>query len=154
MGAYITCPQKGGNLIDMECCRSCFYKRLDSDYSLMWCRFKMYQNKKENWLNNIKKAEAEIKKLKSYIEILYKTGKTHKAHRAEKDLNAAENKRAAAIELYKNSIKVIKIAIEVNKPDFTSIEEYLTSRDILARSRNLDNEKDVRDFADSIKEKR
>ena len=126
MSASITCPQKGGNLIDMECCRNCFYKRLDSDYSLRWCRYNRYQTLKRNIQNRIKKAVIELRKLESKQERLYKTGKVGLAHSLEADM--AKVKKIKEVKMIINDAiaKITEEALKINNPAVTAVEEFLT----------------------------
>lgn len=126
MGASITCPQKGDNLIDMECCRSCFYKRLDSDYSLMWCRYKRYQTIKNNLQYRVGKFNTEIRVLKLKQERLYKTGKVRLAQALEQDISRAEKRKERELMINEAIAKITEEALAINNPAVTAIEEYLT----------------------------
>ena len=125
MGASITCPKKGGNLIDLECCRDCFYKRLDSDYSLRWCRYKGYETVKRNFKSRLEKTSIEIDVLKEEQERLYKTGKVRLAQKVESDIAILKARKEKELLLQKAVAKIIEEAIEINEPGATEIEVYL-----------------------------
>lgn len=125
MGASITCPKENGNLIDMECCRSCFYKRLDSDYSLRWCRYKAYETVKKNFESRLKKMTIEIEVLKEEQERLYKTGRVRLAQITESDIAILKARKEKELLIQKAIVKIIQEAIEINEPGATEIEVYL-----------------------------
>ena len=126
MGASITCPKENGNLIDMECCRSCFYKRLDSDYSLRWCRYKRYQTIKNNLQYRVGKFNTEIRALKLKQERLYKTGKVRLAQALEQDISRAKKRKERELMINEAIAKITEEALAINNPAVTAIEEYLT----------------------------
>ena len=156
MGASITCPKENGNLIDMECCRSCFYKRLDSDYSLRWCRYKGYETVKRNFKSRREKTSIEIDVLKEEQERLYKTGRVRLAQAMEADISALKTKKEKELLIEEAVTKIIKEAIEINDPVVTAIQTHLKEKcnSIYYAKALLNPQKSLKGCVDEIKNKK
>lgn len=144
MSWQIKCPLKG-KLISGEQCRSCFYKRLPDDVSIIWCRYPAYKKRTENLIKTIDRSQHEEEAKKDKIALLYAQGKTRKAEEAEKELRELRLRRTALKLRLKANKKMTREAHKINAPLVTAVEEYLSdlTRDsiiaekILAPNKNL-----------------
>lgn len=132
MSATINCA-KLGKIVDMEECKRCFYRRLDTDYSIIWCKYKRYQSR----IQSLKEVRTtEIEELEKKKERLFKIGRTDDAMKVQFNISRIikQNRIVEANNLTK--VKLIDEAMAINIPTVTAIEEYLIeiySKDELAQ---------------------
>lgn len=125
MSWQIECPHEHA-LIDGGACSSCFYKRLPSDVSTVWCRYPTYVKRLENLKRAIDRNEREAEVQKEKIARLYVQGKTKKAEEAENELRGLRLQNTVLRMRLKANKKMTREAYHINAPLVTAIEDYLS----------------------------
>lgn len=125
MSWQIECPHEHA-LIDGGTCGSCFYKRLPSDVSTVWCRYPTCVKRLENLKRAIDRNEREAEVQKEKIARLYVQGKTRKAEEAENELRKLRLQNTGLRMRLKANKKMTREAYHINAPLVTAIEDYLS----------------------------
>lgn len=122
----VGCPHEK-TLIDGEKCRTCFYKRLDSDISTLWCRYNNRMKQIRNMKGNIRRAENAEADMQRYIDSMYAQGRTRKAEQGERNFRQIRQNQKQLIRRLDAVKKIMSEAHTINTPLISAIEDYLNS---------------------------